>query len=662
MLGLPGMADPGVDVFANNASVLDLLFFASFLLLLGGASAFVSQQVSLSSKGSVIQFIGLHFMALTGTFICLYFAVTIESLEDLLGSSKLSQWFYRNQTSDQFFPVMINVLSLTLVAKTAQFLEFLYRFTALYGLVQIPLTLALLTINPTVKGLSLAKYTLVSLVLLPLCLYVVFYAAVTDNLVELIANPTLLLISLVFLMVAVAFEWKVIQEKRFFVAAAIVAVISACSWFVAQGIFELEIVKYGYLFSAFDFLIGAGRAEKLSQITLMSRWYAIVVFFQLTLLTGLLIVKHLPKTTTSILHIYVKPHYVYLLGALIVVSYVGNRLFGEHLHWQTLTQYFTKETDRGFTVDTSSAELPYMMTSGIIHLNDKPVKDLANAFAQAKDYDTIRLSKGHYQQAAVLTASHVSIIAEPGAILFGKAKQGKGALVIKGDENYIEGLECHSIYVADNNGVCVRLEGRGITLNNVYFHHAQGGLLGSKKGGDIVIKNSRFEHLGDEAFYHGIYTLAPSRLFIKNSYFLNNRNGGHEIKSRSIYTEITGSVVASSQSRDSRLIDVPNGGVLIIRDNILIEGPFSENHDLLSWGVEGVTHANGEIIIEGNTIISDKARARLLAIDEKPGEIQIENNIFVGAISGLENPSNIKFSNREALAVAPVPFIPSLEK
>ena len=660
ILGLPGVPYNVVELFASHASVLDLCFFALFLLLLGGASGFIVQQVSSASNASVFKFIGLHLISLAGIFSCLYFSVTIESLEDLLGSSKLSQMLYQNQTSDQFLPMFINVLSLTLMAKIAQFIEFLFRFAALYGLVQIPLTITLLIFTTSTKSTSLVKYTLISLLLLPLCLYVVYYAAVTDNLVELIANPILLSLSLVALMMSIAFEWKLILAKKFVFAMAIIGGLSLASWFVAQSVFELEIVKYGYLFSAFDFLIGGSRVEKLSEFTLMTRWCVIVAVFQSVLLCGLLVYKHLPKATFSSLSIMIKPHYVYVFCVLVIVGYVGNRLFGEHLHWQTLAQHFTKESDRDFIEDTSAAKTPYMITSGVIYLNNKPTKDLATAFAQAKNYDTIRLSKGQYQQAGVLTASHVSIIAEKGAVVFGKTKQGKGALVIKGDQNYIEGLECHSIYVADNNGVCVRLEGKGITLKNVYFHHSQGGFLGSTKGGDIVIENSRFEHLGDKGFYHGIYTLAPSRLFIKNSYFLNNRNGGHEIKSRSIHTEITHSVIASSQSRDSRLIDVPNGGVLIIKDNILIEGPFSENHDLLSWGVEGITHSKGEVIIDGNTIISDKSQAKLISLKEKPEVFIVEDNLVVGNVQGINEEDNFFFKTRKALSIAPAPFIPKL--
>jgi VanZ family protein len=660
-LELPGMPYNVVELFANNASVLDLFFFSLFLLFLGGGSGYITKKVLIEREVNVFKFIFLHGITLTFAFVCLYFAVTIESLEDLVGSSKLSQLLYRNQTSDHFLSMLVNVLSLSLMAQIGQFFEFLFRFIALYGLVQIPFTLALLIFTTPIKNLHLAKYIITSLIILPFCLYIAFYAAVTDNLTELIASPIMLTLSLVALAVGIAVEWKLVMQKKYIIALALIGGVSGCSWFVAQGVFELQIIKYGYVFSAFDFLIGAGREEKLSEITLILRWFVMLIAFQCLMLSGLFAMKHLPKFSLPYQAGKIKMYHVYFAFMLIIIGYVGNRLFGAHLHWQTLVQHFTQDAERRFNQDDSEAQVHDIITSGVIYLNGKPVESLVKAFAKAKDHDIIRLSKGFYQQAAVLTASHVSIIAEPGAIIFGKTAQSKGALVIKGDNNYIEGLECHSIYVPDNNGVCVRLEGKGITLNNVYFHHAQGGLLGSKKGGDIIIQNSRFEHLGDGAFYHGIYTLAPSRLFINNSYFLNNRNGGHEIKSRSIYTEITHSIIASSQSRDSRLIDVPNGGSLIVKDNILIEGPFSENHDLLSWGVEGIKHSSEQVIIKNNIIISDKFQANLISLKKQPNTFLVEGNFVVGNIKGLNKSDNFFFESREALSIKPAPFIPDLD-
>jgi len=661
LLSLPGVPYNVIELFEHKGSFFDLFFFFSFLLSLGGGSRYIVEKMVKLPSLSVMKYVGLHVATLSFLFFCLWCAVTTESLEDLVGSSKLSHAISNSKASDGFIPMLLKVLSLSLVTKFGQFIEFLCRFIALFGLFQIPLTLGLMFFKESIPRVTVMKFTMVSLLLFTFCYYVVFIGAVTDNLTELISSPVNLSISIILFMFLVAVQKQLIAKERAFIAYFLLLVVSLVSWFVAQYAFEQVVIKYGFTFSAFDFLIGAGRENKVSEARLILRWSILIAVFQLILLFGIQFFKQLANIAINLAINRKIVTYAYITILSVALVYVGNRLFGEHMHWQTIAQHFTNNYQQSFNLDESVAHVPENFKEGVAYLNDEPMGSLVQAFERAKSNDTIRLTQGYYNEAAVLKANNVSVLADVGAVVFGKAAQGKGALVIKGDNTYIENLECHSISVPDNNGVCIRLEGKGLSLNNVYFHHAQGGLLGSKKGGDIRIENSRFEHLGDGAFYHGIYTLAPSRLLINNSYFLNTRNGGHEIKSRSVYTEITNSVVAASQSRDSRLIDVPNGGVLVVKNNILIEGPFSENHDLLSWGVEGVLHSKEKVIIERNTIISDKSHARLISLKRKPKTIRIEGNIVIGNIEGLSREENVMLRDRVELSIPSAPFIPTLE-
>jgi hypothetical protein len=105
---------------------------------------------------------------------------------------------------------------------------------------------------------------------------------------------------------------------------------------------------------------------------------------------------------------------------------------------------------------------------------------------------------------------------------------------------------------------------------------------------------------------------------------------------------------------------VPNGGSLIIKNNILIEGPFSENHDLLSWGVEGIKHPSEQVIIKDNIIISDKSQAKLISLKKQPNIFIVEGNFVVGNVKGVNVDDNFFFENREALSIKAAPFIPEL--
>lgn len=656
LLSIPGVPYNVIELFNNKGG--GLFFFFVFLHALGGASYYVSRNFQYYSIYEGVKFLGLHFATLGVLFLLLWFAVSIESIEDIVGASKLRQAIYENQTSQSFLMVIIKVISLSVVANFAQFFDFSLRFSALFGLVQVPLTFWLMCLNSTVRGRGLVLITVLSLLLLFICFHTVFIFAITDNITELIAKPFLLLLSLVALTFSIALTVQLITKQKYLLSIILIVLTATLSWPLTLFVFEQSIVKYGFTFSALDFLIGAGREHIIDSMALMRRWILLIIAFQGLMIFGCLFYKKWQPNNLNKEKLIILIKVLLISIMLVVLGWLGNRLFGKSMHWQTIYQVYFNPTNSTFEEDKSEVDSTNMLKAGDTYLNDKLMQDLATAMSQAKAYDTIRLTQGYFKQAGILTASHVRIIAEPGAVVFGKTTTGKGALLIKGDDTYVKGLECHSIYVPDNNGVCIRLEGKGITLNNVYFHHAQGGLLGSRKGGDIRIENSRFEHLGNGAFYHGIYTLEETRLFINNSYFLNNRNGGHEIKSRSFHTEITNSVIASSQSRDSRLIDVPNGGGLIVRNNILVEGPFSENHDLLSWGVEGIKHQEERVIIEGNTIISDKNRANLISMKRSPAILSILDNVVIGDVDGLPKEGNLFFDNRAELSIPAAPFIP----
>lgn len=300
------------------------------------------------------------------------------------------------------------------------------------------------------------------------------------------------------------------------------------------------------------------------------------------------------------------------------------------------------------------------ITPGEVRVDGKIMPNLAAAVRAMEDGSELLLSKGIYNEAVVISHSNIRIIAEKGAVLYGKAISGKGALVLTGDNVLVRGLECHSIEVPDGNGVCIRFEGRGIILDDVYFHHSQGGFLGSPNGGLISIFNSRFEYLGNNGFYHGIYTLEHTELFIKNSIFLNTFNGGHEVKSRSIKTTIENSIIANTLTRDSRLVDVPNGGELIIKDSVLVESPYSDNYDLLSFGVEGRIYSNDSITVERNLIISDRNNANLISIKDNVAQTSIAGNYVIGQIEGIDPQMNEKFARRTDFGLPEAPQIPTL--
>ncbi|MCO7223140.1 fibronectin type III domain-containing protein [Pleionea sp. CnH1-48] len=280
---------------------------------------------------------------------------------------------------------------------------------------------------------------------------------------------------------------------------------------------------------------------------------------------------------------------------------------------------------------------------------------LQPAFDAAQDGSTITIN-GEWSTGASLRADNVTIDGANG-FLNGGHVEGKAALVIKGTNTRIEGIECANISVNDN-GACIRFEGQGLTLNNVHFRDSEQGILTAvDSGGLILIENSRFERLGLNGLAHAIYVNA-GELIVRGSHILSSKSEGHEIKSRAARTTIESSVVASLDGVDSRLLDISNGGVVVIRNNVLEQGPNSSNSQAIGIGLEGVTHTTNSILIDNNIIILERVGFdTLLAASGMPAAT-ITNNIVVGGSDPDGN--NQWFANRAAAGYADYPFLPDV--
>lgn len=293
-------------------------------------------------------------------------------------------------------------------------------------------------------------------------------------------------------------------------------------------------------------------------------------------------------------------------------------------------------------------------------VNGHSYDSLQAAFDILQDGDTLVIGKGIHQQAGILRQNNITILAEEGAHLSKATVQGKAALVIKGNNTTIKGLECSGINVKDKNGACIRFEGKNILLDNVYFHDSQQGILSGSGKGLFIIENSRFERLGfDTGQSHGIY-IGAGELYIKNSVFLASKEEGHEIKSRADKTHIENTIISSAGSVDSRLVDVPNGGELVIKNSVLHQGPESSNRDLISFGVEGVKRKTNSILIEDNLILMERGVNQLINIRNVEVTPQVQRNVMVGRSMADWSDSNMTYKDRDEVGLKPYPYLPEI--
>ncbi|WP_199610392.1 right-handed parallel beta-helix repeat-containing protein [Flocculibacter collagenilyticus] len=304
------------------------------------------------------------------------------------------------------------------------------------------------------------------------------------------------------------------------------------------------------------------------------------------------------------------------------------------------------------------ASFAQQLQSGAIYLNDTPQASLQDALSNARDGDRIKLGNGIFRDGGILNANFVTITGGSNTHIRNFSAKGKGALVIKGNDTTIENIECSGVTVPDKNGACIRLAGRNLKLNNVYFHDSEQGLLTGSKPGSIYIENSRFERLGKAGRAHGVY-VGGGELYINNSHFLSGKDEGHEIKSRARKTMIYNSTIASLTGKDSRLLDISNGGILEVNKCVLEQGDNTSNWNLIGFGMEGLKYKENSIKLSNNLILLDRERGnKLIATKGKAPKIMVNNNVIIGKLADDNyNESNIRYQSRDEAGVQAFPSL-----
>src|SRR5262249_53433590 len=197
------------------------------------------------------------------------------------------------------------------------------------------------------------------------------------------------------------------------------------------------------------------------------------------------------------------------------------------------------------------------------------------AAAVAKNGDHIEIQPGQYFDCAVWRADNLVIEGTgPGVVITDKTCDGMGLFVIRGNNTTVRNLTLTRSRVPDSNGAGIRLVKGSLIVDSVKFINNQNGILGGEPGATVTIRNSDFDKNGtcETACAHGIYIGHVDLLRVENSRFSNTRQA-HSIKSRAQRTEVMGSTITDGpEGTSSFLIEIPNGGAVIARDNTLEKG------------------------------------------------------------------------------------------
>jgi hypothetical protein len=264
------------------------------------------------------------------------------------------------------------------------------------------------------------------------------------------------------------------------------------------------------------------------------------------------------------------------------------------------------------------------------------------------DGDTVKIAPGTYVDCAVWPrrVSGLTIEGE-GAVIADRSCANKGIFVVDSSDVVIRGITFKGAKVKDHNGAGVRIEGRNVTIENSRFIGNENGILANNNPmSTVTIRNSYFEGNGScaAACAHGIYVAHVGLLRVEKSEFVGQHEG-HHVKSRALRTEVVDNTIQDGPSGDaSFLVDVPNGGDVLIRGNAFEKGPNAKNHvAAIVIGEEAQkrgANPTSEIRIENNSFKNDMPNGTTFVRNMSDTSAVLRGNRLAGPVKPLDGPGD----------------------
>ena len=269
------------------------------------------------------------------------------------------------------------------------------------------------------------------------------------------------------------------------------------------------------------------------------------------------------------------------------------------------------------------------------------------AASQAHDDDTVLIDPGTYNDCAVWLASRLTIAARgPDVVFAGQTCMGKGIFIINGSDVTVRGITFMNASVPDHNGSGIRAQGTNLTVEQCRFIDNEEGILsGVAPRSTILVRDSEFRGNGTclSACAHGIYAGAIALLQVENSRFTDTREG-HDIKSRARRTVIRNNDISDGPGgHSSYLIDVPNGGDVLIEGNALSKGPRTDNPTTaISIGAEGARNPTASLVVRNNRFVNLLSQPTDFVHNQTQTPAELVGNHLTGQVRPLDGPGTVK--------------------
>ena len=251
----------------------------------------------------------------------------------------------------------------------------------------------------------------------------------------------------------------------------------------------------------------------------------------------------------------------------------------------------------------------------------------SQAAAIARDGDTIAIDSGTYRDCAVWQAAQLTIEGRgPNVEIADTTCRERGLFIVEGANATIRNLTFSGAHGVDHNAAGILGLGDNLTVENARFLHNENGiLLGGGPASRVRVSGSTFQGNGScvGACAHGVYAGAPiARLEVAYCRFLDTRTA-HHIKSRARETVVVHNEIEDGEGgTSSYLIDIPNGGDVLIEYNTMQKGRLSSNPDVaISIGEGPDRNPTHRLTVRDNIFLS--------ALPEPT--IFVRNNTGVGA-------------------------------
>lgn len=247
---------------------------------------------------------------------------------------------------------------------------------------------------------------------------------------------------------------------------------------------------------------------------------------------------------------------------------------------------------------------------------------IAAAVAAAKEGDVLRIGAGQYHNdfPQPLAAS-LTILAVGGRVRMtqdpkpASDPKGKGFLVVGTSAAKptirIVGFDFEGAWCGDGNAAGIRHQNGDLIVQNCRFSDSQMGILATPYvlGQDtVMVDQCEFSHCGTthDGQSHNMY-IGKVKLFTLTRSFSHDAYIGHLVKSRAETSVICGNRIFDGlDGSSSYAIDLPNGGNAIVTDNMIQQGPLTDNPNNIMYAAEGALHSGRCAVIAGNSFLNER--------------------------------------------------------